>query len=240
MYSGGYIAEVVGLSSKATEQDLYDFFSHCGQIQHLELLKTGEAASSAYITFKDAYALETAVLLSGAVIADQSVCVCHWGTYPDDSNPWSVHSGAENDHDSHMNQFVSTPGEAITVAQVVVKTMIAKGYELSRDALTKAKAFDESHNVSATAAAKVAEASHKIGLTDKVYYGINAVKSVDGRYHVSEVTKTAAVYTGRTAVSAAKAVVNSSYFANGALWVSGILDRASKYAADLGNQNSKT
>ncbi|GAA0164438.1 RNA splicing factor [Lithospermum erythrorhizon] len=207
--------------------------------------RTGEDACCAYITFRDAYSLETAVLLSGAVIADQSVCICRWGTYLDDFNPWNVHSGAENDaytstHDSHMNQFVSTPGEAITVAQDVVKTMIAKGYELSRDALTKAKAFDESNHVSASAAAKVAEVSHRIGLTDKVYYGISAVKSVDERYHVSEVTKTAAVYTGRTAATAAKAVVNSSYFASGALWVSGVLDRASKYAADLANKNSKT
>ena len=132
--------------------------------------------------------------------------------------------------------FVSSPGEAVTVAQEVVKTMIAKGYDLGKDALTKAKAFDESHAVSATAAAKMAELSSRLGLTDKVYAGVQAVKSVDEKYHVSETTKSAAMFTGRTAAAAASAVVNSSYFSKGALWVSDVLNKAAKAAADLGTQ----
>ncbi|KAL6994226.1 hypothetical protein U1Q18_012334, partial [Sarracenia purpurea var. burkii] len=132
-------------------------------------------------------------------------------------------------------QFVSTPGEAVTVAQEVVKTMIAKGYVVGKDALTKAKALDESYGVSSAAAAKVAELSHRIGLTDKINAGVEVVRSVDEKYHVSEVTMTAASYTGRAAVSAANAVVNSSYFAQGALWVSGALTHAANVAADLGS-----
>lgn len=135
-----------------------------------------------------------------------------------------------------MDQFVSTPGEAVTVAQEMVTSMIAKGYVLSKDALAKAKAFDESYQVSSTAAAKALELSNRIGLTDKINSGVETVKSVDKKYHVSDITMTAASYTGRTAVAAANAVVNSSYFAKGALWVSGILDRASKAAADLANK----
>lgn len=134
------------------------------------------------------------------------------------------------------DQFVSTPGEAVTVVQEVVQTMISKGYVLSKEALSKAKAFDESHQVSSTAAAKVAELSKKIGLTDKIHSGMEAVKSVDEKYHVYDMTKTAASYTGKTAVAAATAVVNSSYFAKGALWVSDVLDRAAKAAADLGHR----
>lgn len=137
---------------------------------------------------------------------------------------------------SQSSPFVSTPGEAVTVAQEVVITMIAKGYDLGKDALTRAKAFDESHNMSATAVAKVAELSNKIGLTPKLYAGMEVVKSVDQRYNVSETTKSAAFFTGRTAASAATAVVNSSYFSKGALWVSDALSRAAKAAADLGTQ----
>lgn len=126
----------------------------------------------------------------------------------------------------------------MTIAQQVVTTMIAKGYVLSKDALAKAKAFDEEHQVSTTAAAKVAELSMKMGLTDKINSGVEAVKSVDEKYHVSEITMNAASYTGKTAVAAATAVVNSSYFAKGALWVSGILDRAAKVTADLGKKGA--
>lgn len=39
MYNGGYTAEVTSLSPKATENDVYDFFSHCGTVEHVEILR---------------------------------------------------------------------------------------------------------------------------------------------------------------------------------------------------------
>lgn len=140
---------------------------------------------------------------------------------------------------SYGSNFVSTPGEAVGLAQEVVKTMISKGYVLGKDALIKAKEFDQSHQVSATAAAKVAELSQKIGLTDKISAGVDAVRSVDGRYHVSETTKSAVSATGRTAAAAANSIINSSYFSAGALLVSDALSKAAKVAADLGSHGSK-
>lgn len=241
MYPGGYTAEVTTLSPRATEKDVRDFFSHCGVIEHLEIIRSGEYGCTAYVTFRDAYALETAVLLSGATIVDQSVCITPWGSYADEYDPFSRAAWSNENGSSNMatHAFVSSPGEAVTVAQEVVKTMVAKGYDLGKDALSKAKAFDESHGVSATAAAKVAELSNKIGLTDKVYASVQAVKSVDEKFHVSETTKSAAMFTGRTAAAAASAVVNSSYFSKGALWVSDVLNKAAKAAADLGTQGGK-
>lgn len=117
--------------------------------------------------------------------------------------------------DGDMRQFVSTPGEAITLAQEAVKTMIAKGYVLNKDAQNRAKALDETYQFSSTAAAKVAELSNKIGLTDKICAGVEAVRYVDERYHASETTRTAASHTGKMAVTAADAIVNSSYFSKG-------------------------
>lgn len=143
--------------------------------------------------------------------------------------------------------------------------MISKGYVLGKDALIKAKAFDEAHGVSAAAAAKIAEISKRIGLTDKIYAGVEAARSVDEKYHISdysrsaanaiyggievaravedryqllELTKSAAVVTGKTTVAAANAFVNSRYFAKGALWVSGVLTRAANAAADLGQKGN--
>jgi len=125
------------------------------------------------------------------------------------------------------------------MAQEVVKTMLAKGYVLSKDALAKAKDFDESHQVSATATAKVSELSQRIGLTDKISAGIGAVKSVDQRYNVSETTIAAASTAGRSVAAAANSVVNSSYFSKGALWVSGALTRAAQVASDLGTRRDR-
>lgn len=243
MYPGGYTAEVTCLSPTATEKEISDFFSHCGEVEHLDIIRSGEYACSAYVTFRDAYALETAVLLSGATIAGQQVYISHWGAHVDDSDPWnnpSWHPGYENNSTGvDTMQYVPTPGEAVTIAQEAVKTMIAKGYILSKDALTKAKDLDESYQVSSSAAAKVADLSNRIGLTNKISAGVEAVRYVDERYNVSENTKMAAVYTGKTAATAAKAVVNSSYFSKGALWVSDALNRAAKAAADLGNNGTR-
>ncbi|CAI0453353.1 unnamed protein product [Linum tenue] len=214
---GGYTIEVTSLSHKATEKDVHDFFSHCGTVEHIEMVRSGEYACTAYVTFRDAYALETAILLSAT---------------------------------HHVNHLASSPGEAVTVAQEVVKTMLAKGYVLGKDALVKARALDESHKVTAVAAAKVAELSSRIGLTESIQSGMETARFIDEKYHVSDITKTAVLYTGaaavtaatitgRTAAAAAHAVVNSNYFAQGAVWVSDVLGRAAHAAAEFGHKEGK-
>ncbi|KAG8366323.1 hypothetical protein BUALT_Bualt17G0067900 [Buddleja alternifolia] len=239
MNPGGYIAEVTSLSPNASEKDVNDFFALCGAIEHVEIVRAGEYACAAYVTFRNSHALETAVLLSGATIVDQPVCITRWGNYEDDydlwnHSTWRIEDESDQSH-SQALKVVPSAGEAVSLAQDVVKTMVAKGYILGKDALGKAKAFDESHGVSAAAVAKVAELSERIGLTDKIFAGVEAARSVDQRYHITGTTKSAACATGRTAVSAATAVVNSSYFAKGALWVSGALSRAAQVAGDLGS-----
>ncbi|KAG8663200.1 binding partner of ACD11 1 isoform X1 [Manihot esculenta] len=241
MSAGGYTVEVTGLSPKATEKDLHDFFSFSGAIEHVEIVRSGEFACTGYVTFKDAYGQETAVLLSGATIMDQRVCIIRWGQYVDEFDLWNgpssrVEDDTESTQPPQRSQYVPSAGEAVTAAQEVVKTMLAKGYVLGKDALSKAKAYDESHQVTATAAAKVAELTERIGLADKIFAGMEAVKAVDEKYHVSDVTKSAVSATGRTAAAAAKTVVNSSYFSRGALWMSDALNRAAKVAADLGTR----
>ena len=141
-----------------------------------------------------------------------------------------------------MQKLASTPGEAVTMAQEVVKTMVAKGYVLGKDALIKAKDLDESYGV--------AELCKKIGLTDTINSSRETFKSVDEKYYVTDITKSAATITGtaaialvtvtgKAAMAAGTAVVNSSYFAKGAHWVSDMLNHAAKAASDLGQRNDK-
>ncbi|GFP86174.1 protein vip1 [Phtheirospermum japonicum] len=241
MSPSGYTAEVTSLSPNATEKDVNDFFAFCGAIEHVEIVRAGEYACTAYVTFKNAHALETAVLLSGATIVDQPVCITRWGHYEDaydlwNHSSWKIEDESSTTSEAHAYRAVPSAGEAVSLAQDVVKTMVAKGYVLGKDALGKAKALDESHQVSATAVAKVAELSERIGLTNKIFAGVEAARSVDQRYHITDTTKMAVSATGRTAVCAANAVVNSSYFSKGAFWVSGALSRAAQAAADLGSR----
>ncbi|XP_057494028.1 binding partner of ACD11 1-like [Actinidia eriantha] len=239
-----YTAEVIGLPPHATEKDVYKFFAFCGAIEHIDIVRAGEYACSAYVTFKEAYALETAVLLSGATILDQRICITRWGHYQDEFDFWNHPSWKlEDEPDStplQGDQFVPSAGEAVAMAQDVVKTMLTKGYVLGKDALSKAKSLDESHQVSTTAVAKAAELSERIGLTDKFCTGVEAVMSVDEKYHILDATKSAVSATGRKAVSAANTLVNSSCFSKGALWVSDALNRAAKVAADAGTPDAKS
>ncbi|KAK4841513.1 hypothetical protein QYF36_005690 [Acer negundo] len=233
MNQGGHAIEVTGLSPKATEKDLYDFFSFSGAIEHVDIVRSGDHACTAYVTFKDAHSQETAVLLSGATILDQRVCITRWGHYEDEFDFWNRPSQrhedeTESSQPSQRSPLVEDAGEAVAMAQEVVKTMLTKGYVLGKDALRQAKAFDESHQVSASAAGKVAELNEKFGLIDKIGAGVEAAKSVDEKYHISETTK-----------SAVSAVINSSYFSKGALWLSGALNQAAQAAADLGSRDGK-
>ncbi|CAL1357408.1 unnamed protein product [Linum trigynum] len=146
---------------------------------------------------------ETAVLLSGATILEERVCITRWGHYEDEFDFWNRPSTTtDNESEStqqhqQTGQFVGDAGQAVTKAQEVVKEMLAMGYVLGKDALGKAKEFDESHQVSATATAKVAEFTERIGLADKLFAGMEAVKAVDDKYHVSETTKSAVSATSR-------------------------------------------
>ncbi|TVU16305.1 hypothetical protein EJB05_21557 [Eragrostis curvula] len=237
MSESGYTVQVTNLSSRVSESDLHEFFSFSGPIEHVELIRSGEYGSTAYVTFKEPYALETAVLLSGATIVDQPVCITHWGQSEELFNFWDRPTWHVEEEVEYRNyqacQYNTTPQEALTVAQDVVKTMLARGYVLSKDALAKARAFDESKGLTASAAAKAAELSKRIGLTDRVSAGVGALRSVDETYHVSETTKTVATATGRTAVKVVNGIVTSSYFSAGAMLVSDALNRAAKAAADL-------
>ncbi|EXB63851.1 hypothetical protein L484_021124 [Morus notabilis] len=176
---------------------------------------------------------EIQILITGATIVDQRVCITRWGQYRDEFDFWNGTSERREDEPGssvpQRSQFVSDAGEAVTMAQEVVKTMLARGFVLGKDTLAKAKELDESNQVSATAAAKVAQLSERIGLTNTIFAGVQAVKSVDEKYNVSERTKSAVLATANT-------VVNSSYFSKGALWLSDALNRASKAAADMGSR----
>ncbi|KAL7140948.1 hypothetical protein ABFS83_08G021300 [Erythranthe nasuta] len=242
---GRYMVEVIGLSAQVLWEDVYHFFLNCGNIKHLEINRMSADISIAYVEFDEAYSVKIALFLSGSEIANQPVTITSCGTHDIDPSPYlydfdeAYVATNNNSTFTRSDNFVSTPREAVTVVQGVVQTMISKGYVLSKEALYKARAFDQSHQVSSTTAAKVAELSKRIGLTDKLNSGIETVKYVDQKYNVYETTKAVASYTGKTAVRAAGAVVGSSYFAKGALWVSDVLDHAAKAAAELGNRGAQ-
>lgn len=233
--------EVTNLSPKATEKDVYDFFSFSGKIDHVEIMRHGEYSSTAFVTFNEAHALDTACLLSGASIVDQPVCITRWGVYDDKSYglwasiPWVVHHEAS--HEEGEGSFI--PSFGVGEAGAMVKAMLSKGFVLGRDAAAKAKAFDETHGVTATAAARVADLSEKIGLSGKLSSSMEALRAREDEFHIAETTRAAVSSTGKTAAAIAGAIVNSSYFSSGALIIADAFTMAANAAGGLASRVRK-
>ncbi|CAI0433018.1 unnamed protein product, partial [Linum tenue] len=208
-----------------------------------QLPQCRENGKSAFVTFKDAKALEIALLLSGATIVDQIVTISPAKDYtPNPSREpqevrvveYAVSVSPSNNSSSHFEEKASPPRKRVYVnrAQEVVTTMLAKGSAISQDAVNKAKAFDEKHRLTANASAKVISFDQRVKLSEKFTVGISAVnekvKSVDQRLHVSDRTMAAIFAAERKINNTGSAVKSSRYVTAGTSWLNGAFGKVAK------------
>ncbi|EFJ10633.1 hypothetical protein SELMODRAFT_47823, partial [Selaginella moellendorffii] len=221
---------VTNLSIRATQQDILNFFSFSGEIQNVELerqhffLFSNFSSQVAHVTFKDPDAVDTALLLSGATIVDQSVLIAP----VEDWTPSNQVAGS------------SVPENK---AQAVITTMLAKGFVLGKDAMGKAKAFDDKHRFTASATATMADIDKKIGFREKINAGTAAVnqgvRAVDQKFQVSEKTKTAFTTAEQKMSSAGSALMKNKYIFTGASWVTGAFNKVAKAANDVSQKTKE-
>ena len=139
-----------------------------------------------------------------------------------------------------------TPGgaeSALRKAEDVVTGMLAKGFVLGKDAVNKAKTFDEKLQFSSTASAKVASLDQKIGLSEKITAGASAVggrvRDVDQKFQVSEKTKTAFAAAEQKVSEAGSAIMKNRYILTGTSWVTGAFSKVVKAAEDVGQKTKE-
>ncbi|KAB1994511.1 hypothetical protein ES319_D13G104000v1 [Gossypium barbadense] len=222
--------KVGNVSLGASEKDLKEFFSFSGEIAYVEMNGDNEKTQVAYITFKDSKGAETAVLLSGATIVDQSVTI---ELAPDYKPPASATLATENKGSANAES-------AVQKAEDVVSDMLARGFILGKDALNKAKTFDEKHGLTSTATATVASLDEKIGFTEKINVGTTImnekVREMDQKYQVSEKTKSALTAAEQTVSNASSALMKNQYVLTGATWAMGAFNKVAKAAGDVGQK----
>ncbi|XP_059667410.1 binding partner of ACD11 1-like [Cornus florida] len=227
--------KVSNVSLGASEKDIKEFFSFSGDIEYVEMHSENERSQIAYITFKDSQGAETAVLLSGSTIVDQSVNIA---LAPDYELPPAVSAPAATE-----NKDTGGAGSAVQKAEDVVSGMLAKGFILGKDAINKAKALDEKHQITSTATAKVTSLDQKIGLTEKISVGTTIVnekvKEVDQKFQVSEKTKSAFSAAEQTVSNAGSAIMKNRYVLTGTSWVTGAFNRVAKAAGDVGQKTKE-
>lgn len=219
--------KVSNISLAVTERDIKEFFSFSGDIQYVEMQREAEKTQLAYVTFKNSQGADTAVLLTGATIADLSVSITPVDNYQ--LPPGALPPSPE--------EKLHTTNSAVKKGEDVVSTMLAKGFVLGKDAINKAKAFDEQHHLVSNASATVASIDRKMGLSEKLSIGTavvnEKVKEMDERYQVFEKTKSALAIAEQKASIAGSAIMNNHYVATGASWVSSALSMVSKAAEDV-------
>lgn len=139
-----------------------------------------------------------------------------------------------------------TPGgaeSAFRKAEDVVSSMIAKGFILGKDAVGKAKGFDEKHQLTSTATAKVTSLDQKIGFSEKISVGASVVgdkvREVDQKFQVSEKTKTAFAAAEQTVSGAGSAIMKNRYVLTGASWVTGAFSKVVKAAEEVGQKTKE-
>ncbi|KAL9230669.1 hypothetical protein vseg_005991 [Gypsophila vaccaria] len=222
--------KVSNVSCKASERELKEFFSFSGDIVYVETKSDGEALT-AYITFKDSVGADTAVLLTGATIVDTSVSISLDPSY--ELPPAAL---------AQLNEGQNAQS-ALQKAEDVVSTMLAKGYILGKDAVGKAKSFDEKHKLTSTASLKITSFDQKIGFTEKISIGTYAVNSkvreMDQKYQVSEKTKTAFSLAGEKVSNASSALMKNRYVLIGATWVTEAYNKVAKAAGDVGQKTKE-
>lgn len=125
----------------------------------------------------------------------------------------------------------------------MVSSMLAKGFTLGKDALNKAKSFDEKHQLSSSTTAKVASLDQKIGLSKKISAGTSMVndkvREMDEKFQVSEKTKSAFSAAEQTVTNAGSAIMKNRYVLTGASWVTGAFCRVTKVAGDVGQKTKE-
>jgi hypothetical protein len=121
--------------------------------------------------------------------------------------------------------------------------MLAKGFILGRDALDKAKALDEKHQLTSTATARVSSFDKRIGLSEKISVGTSVVndkvKEMDQKYQVSEKTKSALAAAEQSVLTAGSAIMKNMYVLTGAAWVTGAFSKVTSAANDVGAKAKK-
>ncbi|KAE8679033.1 RNA-binding family protein isoform 2 [Hibiscus syriacus] len=167
---------------------------------------------------------------TGATIVDQFVTI-------ELASDYKLHANA------FTTQATGDSGQAkvvYTKAEDVVSTMLAKGFIIGIDALNKAKSFDEKHQVTSNASAKIASLDQKIGFSKKISAGSTVVnekmREMDQKYQVSEKSKTALAAAEQSVSPAKSSIMKSRYALAGAAWFTAAYKRDAKAAEDVGQK----
>ncbi|KAF7819261.1 binding partner of ACD11 1-like [Senna tora] len=212
--------QVKNVSDLASEREIHEFFSFSGEIDHVEIHRWGATIVDQLVSITPAENYVPKCEMQEVRVVENATNVA-----PAENVSPNVEEKANPCPASNGRMYISR-------AQDVVTSMLAKGSAIRQDAMNKAKAFDERHQFSANASAKVNSFDKRVGLTEKFTVGISVVnekvKYVDQRLHVSDKTMAAILAAERKLNDTGSAVKTSRYVTAGATWLNGAFGKVAR------------
>jgi len=209
---------VKNISPAADAKMINDFFAFCGKIESLSLQAAEGGAQESVVVFETESAAKTALLLTNAVIVDRSITV---EPLPDAhaAPPAAAQMSAA---DIQQKPFAVDYAQRSKTS--VIASLIAAGYSVGTDTLSKAKEYDEKHMITLqlkagaeNIKAKAKEIDETYKISETVQAGVNKVsdtaKAVDQRFAISS-TANAAITTVTSTASAGAQVVAAKAMSN--------------------------
>ena len=133
----------------------------------------------------------------------------------------------------------------MTRAQDIVANMLSKGHILTRDAVSRAKSFDERRQLNANMAmaspadlsSKLDKSGSTIGLSGRLNAGASIInmtaQSINERFHIAERTWSVYSYAQQGAKCAGTTLVNNKMVQSGSSWVSGAFYKVAQAAGNV-------
>nr|CAN74599.1 hypothetical protein VITISV_021494 [Vitis vinifera] len=179
--------QVLDISPKVTLSDLNIFFSYCGTVDNIQLCRKNDQTQLAFVTFKQPYAFQTALLLNGAVIGDSPIRILALQNLAIHPIPDKRNCETQNKEKQGIFPVVNS----------AIQGIASKSMEMFN------KTADELEE--------------------------NCKLSEKGRALMHQ-TRLAICAAEKGAGQLGTAIMNNEYVSNGSIWLSGVVDRASKYA----------
>jgi len=237
-----FIVEVLNLSPKATEAILSDFFSFCGRVQAVKITKEeNEASARALVTFTDKSSIDTALLLNQAFIIDRPISISIYK--PKEENPVDMIILNEVPPNEKSIQVKEAWNAEDKPKASIIASLLASGYILATDTMTRAKEFDEKRTNIRTRAHSMNE-KYKLSekasnLSDKASHLSDKAKEkgkeFDSKYHISDKLHTA----GDSISSTAKKALENERVAKGYQYLVGAKDRALEKASSIKGESKQ-
>jgi len=217
---------VSNISPVATDKTVSDFFSFCGRITRLTLNRSqGGDVQEAVVVFETDSAAKTALLLTNALIVDRPIQVI-----PSAGEPVSVDTSVPAEASSAQSPEItqrsfSAPDNERSKTSVVA-SLLAAGYVLGSDAITKAREVDEKHMFSLQLKvgaeqikAKANEIDNRLHITETATtiknVAVEKAREVDGKFGITEKASVAAAVAIGAAGAVADKVSSNETFAKG-------------------------